>query len=60
MFYIYYKFYKRKSKTRKRYKRLYLISEKVNINNIVKNNCMISFKDMKNIDFDNLLKLLLI
>lgn len=39
-------------------KRLYLISEKVNINNIVKSNCMTSIRDINNKDFDNLIKLL--
>lgn len=39
-------------------KRLYLLSQKVNVNNIVKSNCITSIRDISNNDFDILLKLL--
>lgn len=39
-------------------KRLYLLSQKINVNNIVKSNCITSIRDISNNDFDILLKLL--
>lgn len=39
-------------------KRLYKLSEKVKIDNIMKSKCQTKIRDMTNIDFDNLLKLL--
>jgi hypothetical protein len=39
-------------------KRIYKLSQKINIDNIIKSKCQTNIRDMTNTDFDNLLKLL--
>lgn len=39
-------------------KRLYLLSEIININNIIKSKCLTNIRDMNNTEFNNLLKLI--
>lgn len=39
-------------------KRLHLLSENINVNNIIKSKCLTNIRDMNNIEFDNILKLL--
>jgi hypothetical protein len=39
-------------------KRLYLLSENINVNNIIKSKCITNIRDMNNIEFDTLLKLI--